>query len=115
MYINRNSQNVDAAWEFVKFITAPEQQRFRAVEGSFLPTLNELYNDQEIQEQVPAIELGGDIVENNTRSRPVTPFYSDISARLASGFNANLRGEMSPEETVQKLQTELQNIIEQNT
>jgi multiple sugar transport system substrate-binding protein len=114
MYVNRNSQNVDAAWTFVKFITAPEQQRFRALGGSFLPTLRELYQDQEILDQVPVIERGGDIVENNSRSRPVTPFYSDISTRLASAFNANLRGEISPEETARRLQSELQNIVEQN-
>ena len=114
MYINRNSQNVDAAWTFVKFATAPEQQKFRALEGSFLPTLRELYQDQEILDQVLVVERGGDIVENNSRSRPVTPFYSDISARLAGAFNANLRGELSPDETAQRLQGELQNIVEQN-
>jgi multiple sugar transport system substrate-binding protein len=54
-------------------------------------------------------------VEKNSRSRPVTPFYSDISTRLASAFNANLRGERSPEETVQTLHRELQTIIERNS
>jgi len=115
MYINSDSENVDAAWEFVKFMTAPEQQRFRALEGSFLPTLRELYEDEEVASQVPVIERGGDVIRDNARSRPVTPFYSAISGRLASAFNANLRGESSPEETVQRLQQELQNIINRNS
>jgi multiple sugar transport system substrate-binding protein len=114
MHINRESQNVDAAWEFIKFATAPEQQKFRVLEGSFMPTLRELYNDQEIVDQVPVIERGGEVLKNS-RSRPVTPFYSDISTRLAGAFNANLRGERSPEETVQALHRELQTIIERNS
>jgi multiple sugar transport system substrate-binding protein len=114
MYINRDSENVDAAWTFIKFVTAPDQQKFRAIEGSFLPTLRDLYNDQEILDAVPVIERGGEFVQDNSRSRPATPFYSQISRRLASAFNANLRGEVSPEETVQSLQNELQTIIEAN-
>ena len=114
MYVNASSQDVDAAWTFVKYATAPEQQKFRALEGSFLPTLRELYEDQEILNEVPVIERGGDIIENNARSRPVTPFYSDISTRLASAFNANLRGETSPEETAQRLQRELTTIVQRN-
>ncbi|HSK99356.1 MAG TPA: extracellular solute-binding protein [Rubrobacteraceae bacterium] len=114
MYVNRDSQNIDAAWTFIKFMTAPEQQKFRAIEGSFLPTLRELYDDQEILDEVPVIQRGGTVVRNNSRSRPATPFYSQISRRLAGAFNANLRGEVSPEETVQRLQRELQTIVEAN-
>ena len=110
MYINGESPNVDAAWTFVKYATAPEQQKFRAREGSFLPTLTSLYEDQEIVGEVPVIERGGNIIERNARSRPITPYYSDISSRLAGTFNASLRGEVSPEEAVDKLQAELENI-----
>ncbi len=33
-YISATSANADAAWEFIRFMTAPEQQVFRATEGS---------------------------------------------------------------------------------
>jgi multiple sugar transport system substrate-binding protein len=111
MYINGESSNLDAAWTFVKYATAPEQQRFRALEGAFLPTLRSLYEDRTIRDEVPVIERGGEIIEDNARSRPITPYYSDISARLAGTFNASLRGEVSPEEAVSNLQTELENIV----
>lgn len=113
MYMNSRSQNKDAAWEFIKFMTAPEQQKFRATEGSFLPTLRNLYDDEEIRNQVPAVDLAGGIVREDARSRPVTPYYSDISSRLAGGFNSVLTGDSDPEEVVQRLSEELQNIIEQ--
>lgn len=114
MLINAASDNQDAAWEFIKFTTSPEQQRFRALEGAFLPTLGELYEDQEILDSVPVIELGRDIVRDNARTRPVTPYYSEISAALAATFNENLRGETEPEEAVESLQSELENIIREN-
>lgn len=113
MYMNASSSKQDAAWEFIKFITGEEQQRFRAQEGSFLPTLGSLYEDQEVLNNAPVIEQSRDIVVNNTRSRPVTPYYSIISGRLAGGFHSSLTGETDPEQVVQNLSEEMQNIIEQ--
>ena len=37
--LNAASGKKGAAYEFIRFMTAPEQQKFRAIEGSFLPTL----------------------------------------------------------------------------
>jgi len=114
MLINSASENKDAAWEFIKYATSTESQRTRALEGAFLPTLEELYEDGEILESVPVIELGRDIIENNTRTRPVTPFYSEISATLAASFNENLRGEVEPGEAVEDLQESLEGIVGRN-
>lgn len=116
MYINSASEKKDAAWEFIKFATSPEQQKFRALEGSFLPSLRDLYDDQEILDQVAVIRLAKDIVVQqgqgpSLRARPVTPFYSTISRRLASGYNATLRGEIPPERAVEMLQEELRNVV----
>jgi multiple sugar transport system substrate-binding protein len=111
MYINAASEKQDAAWEFIKFATAPEQQRFRAIEGSFLPTLSELYNDQEILDQVPVMELGGEIIRNNLRARPSSPAYSRLSQRMAVRFNECLSGELSPEETAETLQREMEGLL----
>ncbi|MGF1473843.1 MAG: ABC transporter substrate-binding protein [Rubrobacteraceae bacterium] len=114
MYINRASDKTDAAWEFIKFMTAPEQQKFRALEGSFLPTLRSLYDDREILDNAPVIDLGREIIAENARSRPVTPFYSTMSSRMANKFNASLKGETDPEQAVSELQTELENVVKQN-
>lgn len=113
MYMNSGSQNKGAAWAFIKFMTAPEQQRFRATEGSFLPTIGSLYEDQDVLDQAPVIEQARSIVRDDARSRPVTPYYSDISSRLAGGFHSSLTGDADPEEVVQRLSQEMQNIIDQ--
>ena len=112
LLINATSENQDAAWEFIKFLTAPEQQKFRAVEGSFLPTLTDLYDDPEIQESVPVVALAKEALQH-TRPRPVSPYYSDMSLEMAEQFNASLNGEVSPEQAAQTLQSDLERFIEQ--
>ncbi len=111
--INTASDKQDQAWEFIRFMTAPEQQKFRAVEGSFLPTRQSLYDDTEITENVPVARLGKEAIIENSTPRPVSPFYSDVSLELAAGFNSALAGDTSPEETVNTLQEEIQSITEQ--
>jgi multiple sugar transport system substrate-binding protein len=111
-YINASSPYQDEAWEFIKFATAPEQERFRATEGSYLPTLTNLYKDPEIQQDVPIVPLAEEALQH-TRPRPVSPYYSDMSLEMAKQFNAALKGEVSPEEAAQTLQTQLESIIEQ--
>ena len=112
LLINATSENQDAAWEFIKFLTAPEQQKFRAVEGSFLPTRSSLYDDPEIQESVPVVALAKEALQH-TRPRPVSPYYSDMSLEMAEQFNASLKGDVTPEQAAQTLQSELERFIEQ--
>jgi trehalose/maltose transport system substrate-binding protein len=112
LLINATSENQDAAWEFIQFLTAPEQQKFRAIEGSYLPTLRELYDDQEIQESVPVAALAKEALQH-TRPRPVSPYYSDMSLAMAEQFNAALTGEVTPEQAAQTLQRELERFIEE--
>jgi multiple sugar transport system substrate-binding protein len=102
----------DAAWKFVEFMTAPEQQKFYALEGSYLPTLSALYDDAEVKETVPPVRLAPDALAN-TVPRPVSPVYSDMSLTMAEQFNATLNGDASAQESISTLQKELQDIADQ--
>ncbi len=113
-YLNATSseEEQEAAYEFVKFATAPEQQKFRALNGSFLPTLEDLYDDEEIVEKVPVIALGEEAIKN-ARPRPLSPYYSDMSLVMAEQFNACVKGAKSPQETAGTLEEDLQEIVDQ--
>jgi len=102
----------DAAWEFVQYMTAPEQQKFYALGGSYLPTLTALYNDPEIKENVPTVRLGAAALKN-TVPRPVSPVYSDMSLKMSEEFNASLGGDTDPQQAISSLQSELQSIADQ--
>lgn len=77
-----------------------------------MPTLNALYDDGELREQVPLLALAKTALKN-TKPRPVSPYYSDMSLEMADQFNACLKGNQSPEVTGRDLQTRLEEFIRQ--
>jgi multiple sugar transport system substrate-binding protein len=112
LYISTSSKYPDAAWKFIEFLTAPEQQKFRALEGSYLPTRSDLYDDPEIQDSVPVVALAKEALQHS-RPRPVSPYYSDMSLEMQEQFNASLKGDTTPEEAARTLKSELESIIQQ--
>ena len=112
-FINATSDKQDEAWEFIKWMTAPEQMKFNALEGGKLPPRRSLYEDQEVLQKVPVAKLGTDAIIENSTPRPVSPYYSDMSLELAEQFNSALAGDVSPEQAVNTLQSQLQEIVEQ--
>ncbi len=111
--VNAASEKQDQAWEFIRWMTEPEQLKKNALEGSRLPVRRELYEDQEILDNVPVARLGKDVIIQNSRPRPVSPVYSDISLEMAEKFSASLSGEMSPEDAVSALQKEMASLVKQ--
>jgi multiple sugar transport system substrate-binding protein len=112
LYISSTAKDPDAAWKFIQFLTAPEQQKIRAVEGAFLPTRTALYSDPEIQEKVPVVPLAQEALQH-TRPRPVSPYYSDMSLEMQEQFNASLSGDISPEEAARTLKEQLERFIKE--
>jgi multiple sugar transport system substrate-binding protein len=94
--INAASDKQDQAWEFIEFMTAPEQLIFNAKQGSKLPTRQSLYEEPEVTDNVPVARLGKEAIIQNSRPRPVTPLYSDVSLELSSVFNNVLSGNTPP-------------------
>jgi multiple sugar transport system substrate-binding protein len=112
-FINATSDKQDEAWEFIKFMTSPEILKTNALEGSRLPPRRSLYEDQEVLEKVPVARLGKEAIIENSTPRPVSPYYSDMSLKMAEQFNAALKGDVPPEQAVKTLQSELQQIVEE--
>ena len=71
-----------------------------------------LYEDEEVLEKLPVARLGREALEN-ARSRPVSPYYSDMSLAMAEQFNAALNGEVPIDRALENLQGELQNIVDE--
>ncbi len=111
--VNAGSEDrLDEIWTFIEFMSSPEAQKTLALQSARLPTLRSLYEDDEVLEKVPVAARGKESLEN-ARPRPVSPVYSDMSLEMAEKFNASLKGDLSVEQALQELQTELQSIVEQ--
>ncbi len=107
-----SKDRIEEIWTFIEFMIAPEQQKTLALESTRLHTLKSLYEDEELLDKVPVASLGRESLENS-RPRPVSPYYSDMSLEMAEQFNAALKGEVPVEEVLETLQGELQSIVDQ--
>jgi multiple sugar transport system substrate-binding protein len=103
LMVNAASEKTEAAWAFIRYLSAPEQQKERALKGGYLPTRKDCYEDGEILSRVPVIELGREAIRD-VRSRPVTPLYHDMSLAMAEQFHASLAGMVAPERAAATLQ-----------
>ena len=103
---------IEEIWAFIEFMSAPEQQQTFAVESARLPTLRGLYEDDEVLKELPVARLGREALEN-TRPRPLSPVYSDMSLEMAEQFNAALKGDVPVDKVLADLQTGLQDIADQ--
>jgi hypothetical protein len=99
--INASSEMQDEAWEFVEWMTAPEQLVANAVAGSKLPVRKSLYNDPEVLNKVPVARLSKQAIIDNATPRPVSPYYSDVSLELAEQLNTSLGATFPPKKPSQ--------------
>lgn len=78
--LNKNSKNVDGAWQFIKFAGGQEGQKIMSTEGGYLPGYNALLEDNDVISSNEMLSYPG--FRNalaSTIARPVTPEYSKVS------------------------------------
>lgn len=78
--LNKSSENLDGAWQFIKFASGQEGQKIMSTEGGYLPGYNALLEDQEVISSNEMLSYPG--FRNalaSTIARPVTPEYSKVS------------------------------------
>lgn len=78
--INKNSKNVEGAWEFLKFAAGPDGQKIMSTQGGYLPGYNALLEDAEVKSANKMLTyLGFQKALTSTIARPVSPDYSKVS------------------------------------
>ncbi|MDE3837830.1 ABC transporter substrate-binding protein [Bacillus methanolicus] len=106
--INKNSKNVDGAWEFVKFVAGKEGQKIMSTKGGYLPGYNALLEDQEV---IAANEMlsyeGFKKALANTIARPVSPEYSKVSDTIQIQAHKYLSTGEGLDQAVQEIQKAL--------
>jgi len=109
LLINASSERQDEIWDLVRFLTDEKRQKRRVPDNA--PTLKSLYEDRRVLEAMPVLSLGKEALEN-ARPRPSSPRYWEMSDAMSRQFNSVLTGATPPEEAVETLQSELQQVIE---
>ncbi|WP_170008562.1 ABC transporter substrate-binding protein [Bacillus fonticola] len=107
--INRYTEYPEEAWEFVSFMSGPEGQKISAVEGGRAPTIEALYDDEEVK-AAATLFANEEFVATlqNAVPRPVSPIYPEISDIMQVELSRALTGEITPEEAAANMQEQIE-------
>lgn len=104
------STHKQAAVDLVRFLSGPQGSKHLAVYASSVPALGAVLKDPDVIARNPwfATELPA-LAE--TRSRPVTPRYAEVSDIIRTNVNAVLAGVKTPEVALADMQSRLQRVL----
>ncbi|GGK15346.1 putative ABC transporter-binding protein [Deinococcus malanensis] len=110
--VSQYSKNQAAAIDLVRYLTGPAEQKIRAIEGAYNPTITALYQDKAILAKNPFFgSLYG--VFTNAVARPSGPTkskYNQVSQAFSTTVSSVLNGNMKGQAAVAKLSTDLARI-----
>lgn len=89
--VSAYSENPEAAIEFVRYMTSPETQRWRAIVGSYVPTIPEVAADPDVVEAMPFLETMSTVVRITRPSAQAGERYNDISMAFYQSVYAALQ------------------------
>lgn len=107
--VSRYSQNAEAAVDLVRYLTSAEEQKRRAVEGAYLPTVPELYQDQEVLAANPFFAQMGPVLEDAVaRPSSVTGAkYNQVSSEFFNAAHEVLSGKSEAADRLADLESTL--------
>ncbi len=97
------SEEKEAAWQFVQFLSSPDFQRKYMDE---FPVWKELWEEQDVIRDDPFFAVKREQVQG-AKGRPLNPRYQEISAILQDEVYKVLQGEIAPEEALIAMQKEI--------
>ncbi len=111
--VSRYTKNPEAAADLVAYLTSYEEQKRRAIEGSYNPTITTLYQDKEVLTAVPFF---GSLYETfaNGVARPSTPTgdkYGRVSNAFFNTVHSVLSGQTESQAALASLEKQLKRTI----
>jgi multiple sugar transport system substrate-binding protein len=111
LVISTFSKNPGAALKFIDYMTHEQRQAEDIVEYSDASPLKAVYDDPEVQKAQPfSAELKAAVEQS--KARPISPVYPQISQAIYKNVNEALSGKMSPEDALKQAQTEMEQALE---
>ena len=110
--VSKYSKNADAAADLVVYLTSQDEQKRRAIAGSYNPTIGALYEDAEVLKAVPFFgSLKATFTSAVARPSKVTgPKYNEVSNAFWNAVHNVLAGKAKAADALSDLDGELANI-----
>jgi len=107
--VSKYSENPELAADLVAYLTSYDEQKRRAIKGSYNPTIEALYKDEEALAAVPFFgSLYDTFVNAVARPSKVTAAkYNQVSAEFFNATHDVLSGETSGADSMAALETKL--------
>jgi len=108
--VSKYSNNSEIAADVALFMASHEEQKIRAIKGSFTPTIMVLYEDPEVLEATPFFATLYDVLINAV-ARPSTitaPSYNEVSTLFFRAVHSVLTGTKDATSALEELELELQ-------
>lgn len=99
------------AVQFAKYRAGRESQKKGAIELSYLPSLRELYNDDEINSAMPFLKYMYPSFKNSN-PRPASPYYADISNIIQTEVHKALLDQQTSLQTIKDIDYQIKQIFE---
>ncbi len=109
---SKYSKNPKVAADLLFFFASAQEQKYRAMKSSYLPTVKKLYQDRELIKNKPFIGKLYNVFIN-TVARPSTPtgiHYNEVSSKFFYSVHAVLTGKKDAATALKQLEKDLQKI-----
>jgi ABC-type glycerol-3-phosphate transport system substrate-binding protein len=101
----------EAAWQFAKFATTPENQLVWALEDGNAPTVSSVFESDEYRQLVPDADNMMNTFATGVRQRPPVDNYTEIEQVLARVLSQALIGDVTPEEALAAAEEEVNGML----
>lgn len=110
LFLNRRSRNKDAAWEFIKWITAPEQQLWMAVNHGNPISRIALAEHPDYRARVP-VAAASSATHSAAKVIPNSPQFNRVQDILARHLNAAIAGRTAAADALQSAEREVNEVL----
>ena len=110
--VSTYSNNVEAAVEFVRYMTSADVVKYRSVVGSYVPLIPSVAEDADVLEAMPFLETMTDVVRVTRPSAEARDLYNEVSTAYFQGLNAILNGSDASSE-VENMADDIQDLLDE--
>jgi multiple sugar transport system substrate-binding protein len=100
---DNGADRVNAAWEFLSFMTSPDQVLQDSLDTSHLPTrqsVTQMSQFQQYYKKFPGTKVFVENLQNVLQARPQVVQYPQVSTFLGQGLAKALQGQASPQDAL---------------
>ncbi len=107
----KGSSHPQQAAEVIRWFTGPETQKALVLDQGYAPTWAALYDDPELKQRHPLLEVQRQALEQGPLVRPLTPLYAQLSDLLQRQVNGMLTSERPAASVMQAAQEQSEVLV----